>query len=133
MGGGSGDKLKQQIGKLLAHGEFLVASGKFAGPGDADASAAPDGRPFPEKLALAVTDRRVLVLRLGGARERVVETTHSIPLRSITNVRSDADAKVVRVAIAFHDGTTVAVDASRANNRDGEEVARALNTALARR
>ena len=41
-------------------------AGRFAGPGAAEQTAAPDGRPFPAKLALAVTDRRVLVLRLGG-------------------------------------------------------------------
>jgi hypothetical protein len=130
--GASGDRLKQQAGKLLAHGEFLVAAGRFAGPRAAEQTTSPDGRPFPEKLALAVTDRRVLVLRL-GARERVVETTHSIPLRSITDVRSDADAKAVHVTLAFHDGSTVAMTAGRPNNKDGEEVARALATALARR
>jgi hypothetical protein len=41
--------------------------------------------------------------------------------------------KAVHLSISFVDGATVAFEAVRPNTKDGEEVARALSTALARR
>jgi hypothetical protein len=133
-GGSSADKLKHQIGKQLGHGEFLVASGRLRPREEAGESEnAPAGRALPDKLALAVTDRRVLVLRMGGPLDRVQEVTHSIPLHSIVDVRVDADGKSVRIAIAFRDGTSASLEAARPNTKAGEELGRALTTALARR
>ncbi|HEX4355107.1 MAG TPA: hypothetical protein VHZ95_19380 [Polyangiales bacterium] len=131
-GGSAGEKLKKPIAKVLGHGEFLVASAEFT-RGAEPRSAILAGQSLPDNLVLAVTDRRMLVFRLGGLPERVREVTHALPLRSITEVRAEPSGKTLRITVLFGDGATAAFDASRAHASDAGEVARALTTALARR
>jgi hypothetical protein len=150
--GSSRDKLGKQTAKLLEPGESLLAAAKMLprgagkrraagfllfgviGAHAAGSTAKPGttilGRPLPGNLAVAVTDRRLLVLRLSEATDRVTELTHSVPIGYVAEVHSEVGKsvgmKAVRIALSFADGSAVSLKAVCPNTTDVERVARAL-------
>jgi len=73
--------------------------------------------------------------RLSEATDKASELTHSIPTSQVTGVQSEVGRsvgmKAVYLALSFADGSTAALEAVRPNTKDGEDVAKALSTALA--
>jgi hypothetical protein len=151
--GSSRDKLTKQGQKFLEAGEVIEAAAKCLPRGASKRRAAGGlfgvigvlaagktgrsgpailGRPLPKSLALAVTNRRLLVFRLSEATDKVAELTHSVPLAQVAEIQSEVGKsvgmKAVFISISFPDGSTASLEAVRPNTKDGEEVARALST-----
>jgi hypothetical protein len=152
----SRDKLVKQAARFLEAGESVVAAAKFLPRGAAKRRAAGGlfgvigvlaagstarsgpavlGRPIPKHLALVVTNRRLLVVRLSEATDKVTELTHAVGLGELSSVRSEVGKsvgmKAIHIDISFADGSTAVLEAVRPNTKDGEEVGRVLSTAFA--
>ena len=50
-----------------------------------------------------MTDRRLLVLRLGEATDKVTELTHAVPISYVVEVRSEVGKSVGMKAVAHRD------------------------------
>ena len=147
-------KLTKQAGRFLAPGEIIVAGAKClhkggskrralggvfgvvgaltaGGTGPSDMVG---GRPLPHNMALALTDRRLLVFSLSEATDRATELTHSIPRADLTRVNSrlgkSFGMKAVYLDFAFADGSSAALEIVRPNTNDGEDLAYALGVAV---
>lgn len=142
--------IAKQAAKFLEPGETIVAATKcltrgaskrraagglfgvigVLAAGSARSGPLVGGRPLPTNMAIAVTNRRLLVLRLSEASDRVAEVTHSVPPAAVAGVSSEVGKsmgmKAVYITISFTDGSTAALEAVRPNTQDGEAVAQVL-------
>ncbi len=74
------------------------------------------GEPLPRDLALALTDRRVLVVALGAMTGRPTTVARSIPLDLIAGVNFETDRVLVstvgRFGLLFFDGSRLDLETS---------------------
>jgi hypothetical protein len=151
-----GDKLAKQADRFREPGESVVAAarclplgsakrraaggllfgvlGVLAAGSTAQSGPAVFGQALPTNLAVAVTNRRLLVFRLSEVTGKVAELTHSVPFAQVVDVRFEigrsVGMKAVYLTISFADGSTASLEVVRPNTKDGESVARALSATV---
>jgi hypothetical protein len=85
---------------------------------------------LPDNLALALTDRRLLVFALSEATEKATALTHRIPRADVRHVqwgfKRSFGMKAVQLAIDLADGSRIEVEAVQPHTRNGEDFARTL-------
>jgi hypothetical protein len=148
------NKLTKQAGRFLEAGETIVAGAKCLhrggsrrralggvfgvvgalAAGGMGQGAMVGGRPLPRNMAVALTDRRLLVFNLSEATDRATDLTHSIPRADLMMVNSEIGKsfgmKAVYIDFSFADRSTAALEIVRPNTGDGEDLAKALMTSV---